>query len=118
MQEIRVGQTWRENVPPHRELRVTAVDGDQVAVEYTRRDHGGTFFSGPWLQRLWTMVEPAPVRRIVLALAADTTEKECGACPFRGEHCQVFQRRVEVWSPTLGHDEYKRLDECIAAEVR
>jgi hypothetical protein len=116
--EIRVGQTWRENLPPHRELRITSVDGDDCAAVFTRRDSGEVVFLAAWLTGGWCLVEPAPPRRISLTLAADTTATECGACPLLQTHDERVGSVTSCgrWGGDMGRSRM-RLPECIAAEV-
>lgn len=69
--------------------------------------------------------EPTPARRIVLNLAVDTTETECGGCRFLSQ--QLCKADVIITCLALARDialnpgpcdKPQRLPECIAAEVR
>lgn len=64
-------------------------------------------------------------RRIILALASDTTETECGACPHIRKtlgmpRCEVFRRSLESGEietfPPIPF--VSRLPECTAAESK
>lgn len=57
-------------------------------------------------------------RHIILTLASDTTETECGACPFADEHCRIFSRRIRIYNHATGREVNSRLPECIAAESK
>ena len=49
-------------------------------------------------------------------LADPGSATQCGGCILKGEHCKHFQKRVRLWNPTLGIEQYIRLPECIEAE--
>lgn len=126
-QEIKIGQVWREKEPYHREGRVLHFFGDATRLEIIRRaTHVGQKLDifVDVLSEKWELVEPAPARRIALALAADTTDTECGKCPFSvpgSGYCWIWQEQCKWGEPipgTKGGMTYQRLSECIAAEVK
>ena len=120
MTEIQLGQEWREKKYAQRLMRVEELKLDQkgslTQVKLLLLEGQGrpSTFIQPYILRSSFVLEKgapdAPRRKVVLELADNTTEKDCGACKYLNadaeNNCHVFG----------GIEGTKRSSLCIAAE--
>lgn len=96
-----------------KQVKVTAIEESCFDFEHNGDTYG-------WPLSAIAIDEPQP-RRIALTLAKDTTETECGACPFaaRGPYPRSFCDQFDALREPLDsmNQNFRRLPECIAAEV-